>query len=116
MTFDIDYKALGFWLQFAQIAFTASAVLYFWLTNRQKANTAAIEHMRKDFNQELNDMDDRLIRVEKDVEHMPTHEDMSKLHQRVNETKEVVDNIHGQLTQIDHTMKMVNQHLIQSGK
>ena len=113
---DIDYKALGFWLQLAQALVTVLVFLYVWLTNRQKANTAAIETMRDEIGEELNEFQDRLIRVEKDIEHLPTHEDMAKLHERVNETKEVVDTMAGQLTQIDYTMKMVNKYLLESGK
>ena len=113
---DIDYKALGFWFQVLQAIITAVVFIYFWLTNRQKANTAAIEQMRKDFNSELNAIDDRLIRVEKDIEHLPTHDDMAALHSRINETSESLKHIDGKLNQIDRTTQMINQYLIDKGK
>lgn len=113
---DTDYKALSFWLQVGQAVITGLVFVYVWITNRQKANTAAIETMRDEIGNELNEIDDRLIRVEKDIEHLPTHEDMAKLHERVNEANENIKHISGQLTQIDYTMKMVNKYLLESGK
>lgn len=113
---NIDYKALGFWLQALQALITGMVFVYVWLTNRQKANTAAIDEMRKVFNQELNGLDDRLIRVEKDIEHLPTHDDMAKLHTRINETSEALKHIDGKLEQIDRTTQMINQYLIDKGK
>src|SRR5690606_20995952 len=87
----LDYKALAFWLQFVQVAATGLVFLYVWITNRQKANSQAIKEMRDDISRELNELDDRLIRVEKDIEHLPTHDDMAKLHARINETGEAID-------------------------
>lgn len=113
---ELDYKALGFWLQFIQVAATGLVFLYVWITNRQKANTQAIEKLRDDIGSEINKLDDRLIRVEKDVEHLPTHEDMAKLHARINETGEAIKHISGQLNQIDRTTQMINQYLLDKGK
>lgn len=113
---DTDYKALSFWLQVGQALITALVFVYVWITNRQKANTAAIETMRDEIGSELNDLDDRLIRVEKDVEHQPTHEDIAKLHTRINESSERLKHIDGKLEQIDRTTQMINQYLIDKGK
>ena len=113
---NLDYKALGFWLQFAQVVATVIVFFYVWLTNRQKANSTAIDQMRVTFDDKFNSLDDRVIRVEKDIEHLPTHEDMAKLHTRINETGESLKHIDGKLTQIDRTTQMINQYMIDRGK
>lgn len=112
---QLDYKALGFWLQLGQAFLTLALFVYAWVTTRQKANTASIDKMKTDFSRDLNNIDDRLIRVERDLEHLPKHKDMAALHKRVNETNESVKNMSGQLTQIDHTMKLINRFLIEKG-
>lgn len=116
MGMELDYKALGFWLQFVQVVATGFVFLYVWITNRQKANTQAIKEMRDEIGRELNELDDRLICVEKDIEHLPTHDDMAKLHSRINETSEAIKHIAGQLNQIDRTTQMINQYLLDKGK
>lgn len=113
---DLNYNALGFWLQFIQAAATVLVFLYVWITNRQKVNSAAIEKIREDFHNEVDEIDDRLIRVEQDVKHLPTHDDMAKLHARINETGEAIKHIAGQVNQIDRTTQMINQYLIDKGK
>lgn len=112
---NIDYKALTFWFQLAQALITGLVFIYLWLTNRQKANTASIEKMRDAFNRDLNKLDDRMIRVEKDIEHLPTHDDMAKLHTRVNETAQRLTAVEGELKQINNTLHLMHKHLLSGG-
>ena len=109
---DIDYKAAGFWFQLIQALITVAVFLYVWVTNRHKANASSIESMRTELSTELNEMDDRLIRVEKDVQHLPTHEDMARLHSRVNETAQRLTSMEGELKQINNTMQLMHKHLL----
>ncbi|MCY0966146.1 DUF2730 family protein [Parathalassolituus penaei] len=113
---ELDYKALGFWLQLAQAVITGMVFVYVWLTSRQKANTAAIDKLREDLHGSINALDDRLIRVERDVDHLPTHDDMSKLHTRVNEANENIKEMRGTLGQLNHTLQLMHQHMLNGGK
>lgn len=113
---ELDYKALPFWWTVGQSVFLAGLYLYTWLSNRQKANTTAIERLRDALTEDLNDLDDRVIRIETIIQHLPTHEDVGRLHTRINETNESLKHIDGKLTQIDHTTKMINEYLLDRGK
>ncbi|MBL4797631.1 MAG: DUF2730 family protein [Oleispira sp.] len=103
-----DYKAAAFWFQVVQAILTAVVFLYVWLTNRHKVNSSSINDLSK----ELNQFDERLIRVEKDVQYMPTHEDMAKIHQRVSETAQRLTSVEGELKQINNTMQLMHKHLL----
>jgi hypothetical protein len=103
-----DYKAAAFWFQVVQAILTAVVFLYVWLTNRHKVNSSSIADLSK----ELNEIDVRLIRVEKDVQHMPTHEDMGAIHNRVNETAQRLTSMEGELKQINNTMQLMHKHLL----
>lgn len=111
-----DYKALSFWWMVGQTLFVSALALYTWISNRQKANSSAIERLRDDLTSDLNELDDRVIRVETNILHLPTHEDVGRLHTRINETNESLKHIDGKLTQIDHTTKMINEYLLDRGK
>jgi len=112
MDTPIDYKALAFWLQALQAVITGLVFLYVWLTNRQKVNASAIETLRNDLTNQINDLDDRVIRVEKDIEHLPTHSDMAGLHTRVNEANDSIKSMSGELKQMNHTLQLINDHLL----
>ena len=107
-----DYKAVAFWFDLIQVVIMAVIGLYAWLSNRHKANSSSIESIKMELSSELNEIDDRLIRVEKDVQHMPTHEDMSKIHQRVSETAQRLTAVEGELKQINNTMQLMHKHLL----
>jgi septal ring factor EnvC (AmiA/AmiB activator) len=107
-----DYKALAFWFDLIQVVIMAVIGLYAWLSNRHKANSSSIENMRSELSKELNGIDDRLISVEKDVQHMPTHEDMATIHSRVNETAQRLTSMEGELKQINNTMQLMHKHLL----
>tara|TARA_B100000287_G_C20639422_1_gene782923 strand:- start:175 stop:513 length:339 start_codon:yes stop_codon:yes gene_type:complete len=109
---NIDYKALSFWLAFVQTAGTIMVFAYAWITNRQKVNASAI----KAINDDIKKIDKRLIQVESDVEHLPTHQDMAAIHNRINETAEGVNHINGQVTQINQQTQLIVQHLLNQGK
>ncbi len=113
---DLDYKAMGFWWMVGQSIFLAGLYLYTFMSNRQKANASEIKTTREILSGEISDLDDRLIRAETTLNHLPTHEDVGRLHTRINETNESLKHIDGKLTQIDHTTKMINEYLLDRGK
>lgn len=112
----LDYRALGFWWSLLQGAATGLTVLWVWLTNRQKVNGEAIEKLREGVGQDINSLDRRLISVEKDLQRIPTHQDIAKVHDRINETNETVKNMQGNLKQISRTVGLIHEHLLNGGK
>lgn len=111
----LDYKALSFWLQFIQAALTGGVFLYVWLTSRQKANTTAIKEMNESLRREINKVDDRLIQVEKDIEHAPSRADFDKMSSRINGISDSVNHVEGELKQINNTLRLINEHLLNQG-
>lgn len=112
---ELDYKALGFWLQFIQVAATVLVFLYVWITNRQKVNSDAIEKMREQFSAEVNEIDDRLIRVEQDIKHLPTHEDVSDLRTSIGTTNQNLTELRGTINQINNTVSLMHSYLLNGG-
>lgn len=111
-----NYFALDFWWSLIQGLATGATALWVWITARQKANTESIEKLRDGVNDRVSELDNRLIRVEKDVQHMPTHTDISKVHERINETNENVKDMQGNLRQISHTVGLIHEYLLNGGK
>ena len=112
----MNYLALDFWWSLIQGAATGLTVLWVWLTNRQKVNSEAIEKLRDNISDNVTGLDRRLIAVEKDLQRIPTHQDISKVHDRINETNENVKNMQGNLKQISRTVGLIHEHLLNGGK
>lgn len=119
----MDYKALTFWYQVAQGLITLAMFIYVVLTNKQKANASAIETLRKeiaeeleDLGKEIEDVATRSTRIETNLSHMPGHSDMGDIHNRVNETAQRLTSVEGELKQMNNTLLLINSHLISGDK
>lgn len=112
----LDYKAMSFWWSLLQGAATGLTVLWVWLTNRQKVNSEAIEKLREDVNDEVAGLDRRLIGVEKDLTKMPSHGDLAKVHDRINESNKTMMEMQGNLKQVSRTVSLIHEHLLNGGK
>lgn len=97
----MNYQALQFWFSVANAAVTALIGLYVWLSSRQRATKRDIDAM-----------DDRLIRIEKDVEHAPSRADFEKMNDRITQIGNSVTGVEGELRQINHSLQLINDHLL----
>jgi len=101
----VDYSSWQFWLDVAQIIALLVMAVYTHLANRSKANKGTIELLS-----------DRVGKLEADVSHLPDHNDIGALHDKVNGVSNTVSTINGQLVAINHTLSLINEHLINGGR
>lgn len=105
----MDYKETSFWFSVFQFIFMLFVAAYSWIRTKHKANQSAID-----------EVDDRLIRVERDLEHlpknMPSRDELVALHQRLNKTNEKLDGLGGQLSQISPNIHLIHEFLLKGDK
>lgn len=111
---DIDYKALTFWLHIFEFICIGVVALYSWLANRYKANNDAIQALGTTVRNEVNGLDDRVIKIEETINHLPTHDDVAKLHRRVDECAQAITKLEGTVGQMNNNVRMIHQHLLSS--
>lgn len=111
---DLDYKAMSFWLSFANSLGLMAMFAYATMTNRQKINTKAISELQGLVRTEVNELDDRVIRMEKTIEHLPTHTDVAQINRRVDDCAQELRKLEGTTTQINASVQMIHQHLLNS--
>lgn len=123
---QFDYEAARFWMGFLQLAGLVVLGVYTHLTNKSKANSSAIETVREDLqteHQNLQDdqdnLKDRLALCERRQDflegqqaHAPTHGDLSKMHDRLNEFSEGLHGARGEMVTLSRQLSMVNQYLL----
>ena len=98
---ELDYSSLQFWFDIAQTLVMIFVAIYTYMANRTKANKQAIE-----------DMGERVSKLETEVEHLPDHDDIGALHNKVNGVSDTVSTISGQLSAMNNTLSLINEHLI----
>lgn len=107
-----DYKALAFFLSLANSMGLLVTVIHTNITSRQKANSDTIRTLDEHYRNEVGELDDRLIRVEQSIKHLPTHGDIENIHRRIDEVAQEVRKLEGTLGQVNHSVQLIHTHLL----
>ena len=100
----MDYEQAAFWWNVLLTIAMSFIGLYAWITARQKANRETID-----------EVDIRVIRIEEHMKHIPNKREMDTLHRRITEVGEVQKRMEGEMHQINHTLRLINEFLIKQG-
>lgn len=109
---DLDYKALSFGLQALNTFGLIVVGVYSWISNRHKANASSIEAVKDQVLEDMTKIESRFARVESEIRHLPTHNDMGAVYERVNEVAETLSALQGQLQQMNSGVQMIHQYLL----
>lgn len=117
----MDYGAARFWMDALQVGGLLALGLYQHLTNKAKANTSAINTVRGDLERLYGRLEQRIGRSERrqdvfesQMAGAPTHQDLAKLHERLNSVAEDLSDAGGQMRALSHQLSMVNEYLLNS--
>jgi hypothetical protein len=105
---ELNYKALTFMLSVINTVAIVATIIYAHLMNKQKVNADAIEQT----NENHTALNVRVIKVEKAIEHMPSHEDIAKLNRRVGEVAQEVTKLQGTTAQMNNSVQLIHNHLL----
>jgi len=110
-----DYSALRFWFDVAQCFGTIGVAVYVWLSNRTQTNTHEIEKIRKD----VAKTKDRVTKVETDMVHALSHEDLGAVYERITDVSKDVTTVSndvsvlsGKMDSIQGTLDIIQDHLL----
>lgn len=123
----MDLKDFQMWMQITNTLVIWIAAIYTYFANRnrvtneritglQTALNARIDGMRTDMDHRLDNHADRLGRVEKDVEHAPNHEDLKRIHARMDEVATAVTGLQGEFKGANQTLHLIHSYLMTGGK
>lgn len=105
---NLDYGAARFWMDALQVLGLIALFIYQHLTSKSKANASAIDAVRDDYG----NLKDRIVSIEGRLKHAPTHQDISKVYDRLNDVAEDLSGVSGQMRAVTHQLSMVNQYLL----
>lgn len=116
---QFDYDAAKFWMGVLQLVALAALFVYTHITSKSKANASAINTVRQDMEGVYGHLEERVSRTERRldvfesrIESAPTHQDLSKVYDRLNDVAEDLSGVSGQMRALSHQLSMVNQYLL----
>ena len=113
---DIDYLAWRFWIDIAQVLGLIGLAVYTWFVNRTKANSQAIEVLEEKSDKRFSDHHTRLSVIEKELTHVPGEPEVGRIHNRIDQVGQGVKHIEGEMKQMNATLHLIQQYLLEKGK
>lgn len=116
---ELDYRAAGFWLDFAQWMFIGLLAIWGYLRTKDKDNAAAVREVRRQVQDHITaagivnvQQDTRLTTLEERVRHMPTDEEIAHLASEVASLKAQVNGMAALLSRVEHQTHLIHEHLL----
>ena len=134
----MSYEAMAFWVSTLNVLFTAGLSIYVRLAARSQAKEAALTAFRKDVDDRLDaqnvrilhlensahppcavnvaaefaSISERVVSVENRIEHSPSHQDMARLHARIDESVAAIKRVEGENAAQTRILNLVYESLI----
>jgi len=83
---------------------------------REKKEQQQEEARREETDKRLAKLERATQELENEMRHMPTHEDIRQLAEKIDGTNKALAEVIGEFRAMNRTVKMVNQHLISRGE
>ena len=99
-------------LSFAEFALFVVCGLYAWWNTRTRATQQHFSLL----NAKVAGLDNRVGLVERDAANSPGHKELGEVHYRVDQVGQSVKRIEGGLEQINNTLALIQQSLLQDRK
>ena len=112
----MNYAALDFWWKVGITLLNGGLWLYLYLVNRNRVTNERIGNLEDKVDGRLDEHSVRLARLEQDGRHAPTHDDLKRIHNRIDETAKSVARIEGEFAGTNHTLQLIHEYLLNGGK
>lgn len=106
-----DYSALRFWFDAGQYGLTLAIGAYVLLGSRFNAKTREV----KGVHQEVSIIAERVTKLETNMAHALSHEDLAAVYDRINDVAEEVAGLSGKMDGVKGTVEMIQEYLLNDG-
>lgn len=104
----VDYSAMRFWFDIGQYVVTIGIGVYVWLGNRLNAKNEEVKRVKKD----VITIKERVTKLETDMVHTLSHEDLGAVYERINDVAEEVAELSGKMDGVKGGLDMIHEHLL----
>lgn len=111
----LDYDAMKFWIDALQLAGIAVIGAHSWISNRHRVTSERIAKLEDDMDTRLDTHTDRLTALEVRAGAAPTHDDLKRLHQRLDNMNGELKELRGEFQSAGRTLNMIHDYLLNHG-
>lgn len=111
----MNYEAMDFWWKVAITVLNGGFCIYMYLVTRNRVTNERIGKLQENVDTRLDDHAVRLARIEQDAHHAPTHEDLKRIHMRIDQTAQSMARIEGEFAGTNHTLNLIHEYLLNGG-
>lgn len=104
---------MKFGFQVLQFLLTGGIGIYVYMTNKDKVTNDRITDLEKDIDKKSDDHGERIAKLEARVEKAPTHDDLAKLHEKINEVSACVNRLEGEFIGASRTLQLIHETLME---
>ncbi len=99
-----------------------AVAIYTWQANRKRVTNERITSLQNAMDKSMHNLNaalemqgGRLTRVERDLKHAPTHDDLKRLHARIDEVNGSIRSLEGEFKGANSTLQLIHQYLLNNG-
>lgn len=109
----MDMEVVKFGFQVLQFLLTGGLAFYVYMSNKDKVTNDRITVLEKDIDVKLDEHSERIAKVEVSAEKSPTHDDLSKLHEKINEVAGGMRRLEGELAGMTRTLQLIHETMME---
>ncbi len=113
MTLLSIFNMVGLW----------AVAVYTWQANRKRVTNERISGLQEAVDKRMDNLKtgidrqgDRLTRVEQDLQHAPTHDDLKRLHARMDDMAGGIRGLEGEFKGANATLHLIHAYLLKGGQ
>lgn len=111
----MDAQHIALTISAANFVLTWGVALYMYLANKGKVTNSRIGELERDMDGKFDAHADRLARLEQDVRHGPTHDDLKRIHSRIDTISGDIKTLGGEFQGANRTLSLIHEFLLNGG-
>lgn len=104
---------LKFGFQVLQFLITGALAVYVYLSNKDKVTNDRIGKLEDDLDGKLDGHGERIKALETRTDQAPTHTDLGKLYEKINEVSGGMKELKGEFTATNRTLQLIHETLME---
>jgi len=117
-----DYQKYRVVMDVVQLLSLGAISITTWIMNRTKATKNAIEQVREENDKAIreqqksvNELAGKIDLLEREISHLPNHDHLSELHEKVNAVNSTLHKVEGEMKGINRNLSLILESLMQGG-
>lgn len=111
----MNAEELKIWLQVINMLATFGVGIYVWISTQDKVTNKRITDLEEKVDGRIDTYAERIARVEQDLRHAPTHDDIKRIHARIDAIDQRLSRIEGGFKSQEDLLRLILNRITEKG-